>query len=208
VEIPATVSQGLTNTTNVFARNAYGVATEIELTTHIAAFQEVGGQIVIEAEHFGEQIERSSRAWLTQTVLSDYTGPGYLSALPDTDLRFTTAYTGTSPEVRYTLYITTTGTYTVWLRGYAPNGAGDSAYISLDSGGQPAVTVTGFVPQAWHWTNVNAQGGLATIEVTEAGLYTLHLWQREDGLRVDRILLTTNGGYTPTENGPPESKFE
>jgi hypothetical protein len=51
-------------------------------------------------------------------------------------------------------------------------------------------------------------GGVATIEITEPGLHTLHLWQREDGLRVDRIVLTTNSGYNPTGDGPVESEFE
>ena len=47
-----------------------------------------------------------------------------------------------------------------------------------------------------------------TTNVTEAGLHTLHIWQREDGLRLDRILLTTDDGYIPTGEGPPESEFE
>ena len=90
------------------------------------AFQETEGQVVMEAEHFAENVGRSDRAWLTQTVLADYVGGSYISAVPDTDLQFTTTYTATSPDLSYTINFTTTGTYYVWLRGYAPNGAGDS----------------------------------------------------------------------------------
>ncbi len=88
---------------------------------------------------------------------------------------FTPTYTNTSPEVRYTLHFTTTGTYYLWLRGYAPNGAGDSLYLALDE--QPAKVLTGFAPQAWQWTNSDLQlsGSPVTINVTEAGLHTLHL---------------------------------
>lgn len=99
---------------------------------------------------------------------------------------------------------TTTGIYTIWLRGYAPNGAGDSVYVGLDS--QPATALTGFVPQAWSWAN-SIQNGVATIEIVEPGLHTLRIWQREDGLRLDRILLTNDNNYNPSGDGPPESEI-
>jgi len=125
-------------------------------------------------------------------------------AWPDADLQFTPAYTA-GFELRYTINFTTTGVYTVWLRGYAPNAAGDSLYVALDD--QPATAVTGFGPQGWRWTKRNNQGDIVTIEVRERGLHTLHLWQREDGLRLDRIVLTTDSGYNPSGDGPPESEI-
>ncbi len=67
--------------------------------------------------------------------------------------------------------------------------------------------LTGFAPRTWSWANSNPQDTLATIEVTEPGLHTLHLWQREDGLRLDRILLTTDNDYNPIGNGPVESEI-
>jgi hypothetical protein len=95
--------------------------------------------------------------------------------------------------------------YTVWLRRYAPNGAGDSIYVGLDE--HPAVTLTGFVPRRWSWAGLNAQGGAVTIEIDQPGLHTLHVWQREDGLRLDRILMSTESDYIPLGDGPPESEF-
>jgi uncharacterized repeat protein (TIGR01451 family) len=208
VEVPANVTRWPTNTTLVFVGNRYGVEDEVELTTQVAAFQESGGQVIMETEHFVGFDERTGRSWLTQRALGGYVGPGYLGALPDTDLQFTPIYTNTSPEVRYTIHFTATGTYYLWLRGYAPNGAGDSLYIALDD--QPAKVLTGFAPQAWQWANSDVQlsSNPVTINVTEAGLHTLHLWQREDGLRLDRILLTRDDSYIPTGDGPPESDFE
>ena len=137
-------------------------------------------------------------------MLPGYGGPGYVSAWPDTGQQFTAAYT-TSPELRYTINFTTTGVYTVWLRGYGPNAAGDSLYLALDS--QPVLTATGFVPGTWSWANRTTSSGFVTITVTEPGLHTLYLWKREDGLRLDRIVLTTNNGYNPTGDGPPESEI-
>ena len=175
-------------------------------TVNLSYFQEVGGQVTLEAEHAGWQIERNQRPWITQTTLSGYTGPSYLSALPDTDLQFMTNYTETSPELQYAINFTTTGTYTVWVRGYAPNAAGDSLYIALDD--QPPQTLSGFAPRTWSWTakGSDTPGNLVTLTVTEPGLHTLRLWQREDGLRLDRIVITTDSSYNPTGNGPPESE--
>jgi hypothetical protein len=176
----------------------------VELTTLISSFQETGGQVVIDTEHFGQQPNRVGRIWITQTTLSDYVGTGYLSALPDIDLLFTLPYT-TSPELKYGINITTTGVYTVWLRGYAPNAAGDSVYVGLDA--QQPTILTGFAPGVWSWAAKSSEGGLVTMEIDKPGLHTLRIWQREDGIRLDRILLTTDSGYNPTGNGPSESEF-
>jgi hypothetical protein len=49
-------------------------------------------------------------------------------------------------------------------------------FVSLDD--QPVTTLTGFVPRQWDWAakRGEAQGGLVTIEVTQPGLHTFHLW--------------------------------
>jgi hypothetical protein len=183
------------------------VQDKIELTTRVVAFQEAEGQAVMEAEHFTSHIGRSGRAWITQTTLAGYAGLSYLSALPDTGINFTTTYTVTRPQLSYTVNFTTTGVYTVWVRGYAPDGAGDSIYVGLDNQAPVTATVlTGFAPRQWGWTNIT-QNGPATIEVTEPGLHTFYIWMREDGLRLDRILLTTDSSYNPTGIGPLENEF-
>jgi hypothetical protein len=69
------------------------------------------------------------------------------------------------------------------------------------------ITLTGFAPGEWSWANSDASGGVVTIEIAEPGLHTFYLWQREDGLRLERILITTDSGYSPGENEPPESEI-
>jgi len=36
-----------------------------------------------------------------------------------------------------------------------------------------------------------------TFEMNDPGIHTLSLWMREDGVAVDKIILTTNPDYTP-----------
>ena len=79
-------------------------------------------------------------------------------------------------------------------------------YLGL--GSTSPITLTGFIPGEWSWANSDTSGSVVTIEVTEPGLYTLYLWQREDGLRVDRIILTTDDEYMPSGNGPSESEVK
>ena len=87
------------------------------------------------------------------------------------------------------------------LRGPTPSpAAGDSAYVTL---GEHVVGLTGFAPGAWEWHNTSTQGQTATLRVASAGLYTLTLAMREDGLRVDRLLLISDTNYLPTDQGPP-----
>ena len=35
-------------------------------------------------------------------------------------------------------------------------------------------------------------GPVATLNVTTAGLHTINVWMREDGARIDRVLLTNS----------------
>ena len=81
--------------------------------------------------------------------------------MPDIDQIHTEAITTTSPQLEYTVNFTTTGTYYVWVRGYAPNAAGDSIYLALED--QTAEALTGFAPHQWDWGNRTASGGVATI---------------------------------------------
>jgi RHS repeat-associated protein len=65
--------------------------------------------------------------------------------------------------------------------------------------------VTGFAPRRWGWSALSESGVTATLTIAEPGLHTIYLWVREDGFRLDRLLLTLDGQYVPAGGGPPES---
>ena len=91
------------------------------------------------------------------------------------------------------------GAYTVWVRGWAENGGSDSVHIGLD--GQEVASGTnlrGFGYGAWTWRK-------GTLVVASAGTHTVDVWMREDGFRLDRLVLTTDAGYVPSGTGPIES---
>ncbi len=159
--------------------------------------QEITGTLILETEQFVSHIGRSNRVWSIENDVTGYSGTGYVSSVPDTGLRLTDKLTSTSPELQYTLNISTTGIYTLWLKGYAPNGAGDSVSVGLDN--QLVTELSGFAPGQWSWNakNSTAPQELVTLNITTPGLHILHLWMREDGLLIDKIVLTTDPTYNP-----------
>jgi hypothetical protein len=63
---------------------------------------------------------------------------------------------------------------------------------------------------SWSGDTVSSNGWSsecpACLDVTSPGIHTINVWMREDGLQIDRILLTTASGYTPSGAGPDESR--
>ncbi len=136
---------------------------------------------------------------VTDTSYSNYAGSSYLNSELDVDYLVPPEAITNSAQAQFMINFTTPETYTVWLRGYAPNTLGDSVYVGQTP--TNSALVTGFAPQSWSW----AKSPL-TLTIGSSGLYSLNLWLREDGLRIDRLLLTTDTIYIPAAYGPPESK--
>ncbi len=172
----------------------------------IEAYVEQNGLLVLEAEN-GTATAGESHAWQTQTAQAGYAGSGYRRALPDIGARYAETETAGSPRLSWAIYNETAGVYSVWVRGMAPDAGGDSLHVGLD-GQTPstAADLTGFT-NAWGWRRVTP-GGSATLDLTETGAHTLDAWMREDGLRVDRLLLVTDTNYIPTGLGPAESSSQ
>ncbi len=175
-------------------------------TTASPAFKETGGQVVIEAEHFDGNVTRGGKTWTLQTTQAGYAGSGFMTALPNNNGMMDTGYVTTSPELVYNINFATTGTYYVWLRGRGPTGSDDSVHAGLNKAGpSTADRITGFTT-AWAWSRATSDGPVATLVVSKTGLQSFHLWMREDGFQVDRIILRTNNSATaPAGPGPVES---
>ncbi|GIK42475.1 MAG: hypothetical protein BroJett011_63080 [Chloroflexota bacterium] len=192
-----------------------GAAYSFTRTSYIAVlsagtFVEVNGLLVIEAENFARRSSGTTHDWLLKTGQAGYTGTSYLQPLPDIDTLYPSEAISSSPQVDYPLYFTTPGTYTVWLRGFPANAAGDSVHGGLAPSATPSdlqlISMTGFTIRNWNWANASTNSEQATLVVSTPGPYTLTLWMREDGLRLDRLLLSTDPTYLPSGDGPAESQ--
>jgi hypothetical protein len=167
-------------------------------------FVESNGTVVIEAEHFTTNTARASHNW-ANLANGAASGGQVMRVDPNNNPNVNTGYTTGSPQLDFPIQFTTTGTYQVWIRGSGPTADDDSCHVGLDGQG-PASSdrITGF-GTSLSWSKATIDGPVATIVVSTPGVHVLNLWMREDGLTVDRLLLTTNAGFTPSGAGPTES---
>lgn len=179
-------------------------------TPSYCAFQESGGQVVIEAENYYDNIARGGHYWQLGTTPGGYSGSGHMQALPDSGTNNNTGYTTNSPELQYKVNFQTTGRYYVWIRGRCVSGDcghSDSVHAGLD--GQPLSTSDriDYFGTSWAWHRDTMDGhSSAYFDVSTAGEHTLNIWMREDGFRIDKIILTTSSSYTPSGQGADEDE--
>jgi glucose/arabinose dehydrogenase len=169
-------------------------------------FLESGGQVVMEAENFAAKAAGTgmgaSSDWVEQP-LSGASGT-VLTALPDNAAKTDDT---TGPRRDYPVRFATTGTYRVWVRLSGPNSGSDSIHMGFNGtlitgGGQ------GFTNGATlAWKNTVVGTTPITVNVTAPGVNTVNLWMREDGCRVDKIILTKST-TAPLDAGPAESPHD
>lgn len=88
----------------------------------------------------------------------------------------------------------TGGQLYLWMRVYWEGECSNSLTVQLNDGrpfdfGQNATYKT------WHW--VRAPLMLPQLRSVAAGEHTLYIRNREDGVRIDQVLITTNRRYVP-----------
>jgi hypothetical protein len=212
--------------------NTGGGRVPIELRTPI---QGSGPQnlIVVEAENFdfnrspgttnvgGAQGRLNENFWVTDTALPGFLGTGYVDAIPNL-----TSFGGNlptepaffaSPRLDYCVNVPVSGTYYIWVRGSSGNDGGNNSLhmavdgVSVDGRGRNIGNATpnwgadAANVNAFGWVN-NAATSPAAIDLT-AGVHSINILMREDGLRIDRFVLTTDAAFTlaPADLGPPAS---
>src|SRR6266404_3798797 len=111
------------------------------------------------------------------------------------------------PELDYRVYFTTSGTFSVWVRGAGDSdAAGGNDSISLGLDGAIAYRINGVFPQSagYAWGQTATPAG-ATFTVPTPGYHVLNAWMREDGFGFDKLVLSSNPTLNPTGIGPAES---
>lgn len=89
------------------------------------------------------------------------------------------------------------GGYFLWLRVYWEGECSNSFNARFDDG---PVFLVGEDPtfKKWHWVKYPVARSAQPRKLTKGG-HTLTLFHREDGVRVDQILLTTDRRYVPVD---------
>ena len=111
--------------------------------------------------------------------------------VPDEYSDETYVYEGSA---RFTFEAPEAGVYSMWARTMGLDGKSDSFFVKLDDRDEQEWHV-GRAPEepAWRW------GAIATLAPVrlDAGEHTLRVRSREDGTRLDTIIVTNDPFFTP-----------
>ncbi len=164
-------------------------------------------RVVVEAESYTGIDATASHAWALDTTLLDAVGTGTMFAGPDSGDRYNDSFVGSAPRLDFAVEFGAAGTYYVWTRGIGADSDGNSVHLGLNGLEQESGRRHTYQDDAaaLAWSNLQMEDQPVTLNVPTAGLHTVNLWMREDGVFVDRVLLTQDALFVPTGNGPSES---
>lgn len=165
------------------------------------AFLATGGVAAFEAEAFtGSDPGATGATWSEQSAGAASDG-SYLLAEPNTGTN--TGDDTTGPRLDYRVDFEQAGTYYVWVRVRSDTNVDDSVHVGLDgtivSDGRWGMWHGNYGD--WGWADEvdgRSSPDRVTVVVSDLGVHTVNLWMREDGVAVDKVILTTDAGYTPT----------
>jgi len=156
-------------------------------------------ETTIEAEDFARRSSRDGHRWeKIGSRRSDV--PGYIIAAPDANKVFSILskdFEKKSPKVDYEVEFEKAGSYWIWGRAKGTAG-GASVALGMDDK-LPRTEFIGFFGPRWAWVGNYRDDQRLCLEVREAGKHTLQLWMIEDGVSIDKLMLTTNPAFRPSE---------
>jgi hypothetical protein len=155
--------------------------------TNDQAFSPSTGDIVIEAENYKNNRSRGDvHKWKTANSLAGASAGSYVETT-ETNAALGTWESGS--ELTYDVSVALPGTYRVWLRVAAATWSDDSAIVGVDGLALGTRIDNAGASSGWRWV----QNG--TNVALTAGTHTFSLRRREDGYKVDRIVLTTDAAF-------------
>jgi hypothetical protein len=191
----------------LFIVRTSGVPSVGQLLSLQRAYQQETGTnavVSIEAERFHARVSQGGRSW-NRVAAAGQSGVGAMDAQPNSGAAVDTGYVTGSPRLDYWVNFSRTGTHYVWLRMQGATGSDDSMHAGLDGTASATSDRISGPSAAFTWIRATMDGPVATLNVPSIGLHRVSIWMREDGARLDKILLTASATFTPTATGPVES---
>ena len=104
----------------------------------------------------------------------------------------------TGGEVLYHFSVPTPGNYLVWGRVMANGTDHNSFFVAMDAGASIAWNTALGAQDTWVWDPVTDGSAAAPVRFhLEAGMHTLSIKHREDGVKIDSISITTEPKWIP-----------
>lgn len=166
----------------------------------VVAFQMVDGEVAMEAEHFHVAASQASEAHDWQALeLAGTSGGHCLELTPDVDSTWLNAPATTAPKLEFNVNFTQTGSFYIHVRG-------DTGARTLGTSDSCFAGVDGVATNAFMFSNVSGAWGWLSqpTSVTSSGVHVVQIFGREDGFRIDKIVVS-DSNVPPVGDGPPES---
>ncbi len=160
--------------------------------------------ISMEAEYFDISTPTSTHQWVHATI-ADSSNDAALITTPDQgDLA---ASIENTPMLSYMVFFNSPGKHYIWVRGLGDtdaSGLGNSDSIQVGLNGEVAESAFRIVqfPSEWTWSRTTPSNAVASINVVDAGVNMINLWMREDGLAIDKFVISSDPDFVPTGFGP------
>ncbi len=178
-------------------------------------FQASATQVVMEAENFTEKVPGLDRDW-TEIADGSASGGKGMQVLPDKAYDNSLPHVGATtkhkieqlaPRMDYAVNFASAGTYFVTIRCGSTSkysGNSDSVHIGLNGISVTTKSRYGIGKQrAWGWRDSTSLGRVK-LEVPSAGIHTVNVFMREDGVKMDKIVVKKTAGNA-SGKGPAES---
>jgi hypothetical protein len=96
----------------------------------------------------------------------------------------------------YQVTVLEEGDYVIWARVIAPTGKDDSFFAAMDDGSFKRWNVER--SEIWTWDKINEHKGADPLLFNlTVGSHTFYLMQREDGTKLDKIIITKDFEFKP-----------
>ncbi len=159
--------------------------------------------ISLEAEYFDTNDSSATHQWINN-ILSGASNDASMITTPNSGALSTTS--ANNPTLGYYAYFNEPGTWYLWIRGWGDTNSGvgnnDSLHAGLNGVLSTSADKIDSFPAGWNWSGNTEDGVRASIDVPAAGIHMVNLWMREDGLSVDKFILTNDPDYQPNGTGP------
>ena len=186
-------------------QGADGALTRGTLTLYVEPKQTarvIDGTAWIEAEDFVAQWPyKDELAWERSSELDGFSGAGYVQTPNEGTSKRIAERAGNpgSAQIDFAVRVSAAGIYRIWARVYAPDAESSVASVSFCTASD--VEVRSDINQAWmiqpqtigQWEWVEVDNPLSIPD----GLHRLALRRGQDGLAVDRLLLTADEALDP-----------
>ncbi|MFH1884704.1 MAG: hypothetical protein ABIL62_18555, partial [Planctomycetota bacterium] len=175
--------------------------------------QEAGpdGIVSMEAENFDENTPQGSHTWDFVTDPAGFSGTGAMRAMPNdgTLINEPGQFLVQCPRLDFEVNFTKSGTHYIWVRCRQLDDDTNTIHVGINGTHNPTSDRVGNLQtfNEWIWASTSELDGSErlTIDIPDSGVHTINVWMRESGYWFDKIVLTTDPDYTPTDEGPYES---